>query len=168
MPVLQDCEWLGDAGLADRFFAALDPAGSMVAVVGFTMKRHRLSDGGLTACLIRGCTTPGAHQHAASWLISRACRALRRDGVRKIIAYSDVLAGERGVIYRAAGFKLAEMKAKTRFRVRPPGIRWHQHGLCYSDRWLRHGGRNWSHATARANGFKVERIPQRQRWERHL
>ncbi|WP_325692951.1 hypothetical protein [Paracoccus sp. (in: a-proteobacteria)] len=167
-PIIARYEWLGDVGMAERFFAAFTPAGEVMALVGFTLDRHRLADGGQTACLARGCTTPAAHRHAASWLIGRALRALRKEGVRRVIAYSDPLAGERGVIYAACGFRAVPVKVKALYRLRPPRVRWYEHHRCLSDRGLRRQGRDWSHDDARAAGWTVERIPQRVRWERDL
>lgn len=167
VPVLTRYEWLGDEGKADRFFASYTPDGRVMSVTGFTIAAHRLSDAGRTVALVRGCTTPAAHQHAPTWTIARALRVLRSEGAQRVIAYSDTLAGERGVIYSACGFQRVNAP-HDRWRVRPPGVKWHEHHKCHSDRWLRHGGRNWTVAQARAKGYRVERIPQRIRWERDL
>lgn len=166
VPILTEYEWLGDAGLCNRFWSGSDPQGRVMTVVGFVTHAHRLSDGGRTVLLARGCTTPAAHPHAASWAIGRAFRALKAEGVQRVIAYADPLAGERGVVYSAVGMRPADHRPKYRMRIRPPGVRWYEHDKCLSDRWLAHKG--WSTEQARAHGYKVERVPQRIRWEKWL
>ncbi|TCK99374.1 hypothetical protein BXY66_3876 [Shimia isoporae] len=167
VPVLEQYEWLGDAGRADRFFASFTPDGRVMAVVGFATRwhRHNSDDGTILWC--RGCTTPAAHKHAATWTAGRALKALKAEGAKRVIAYSDPLAGERGVVYSATGLTKAG-EPHNRFRVRPPKVKWHEHHLCHSDRWLRHGGRNWSVEQARSKGYRVERVPQRQLWAKDL
>jgi hypothetical protein len=59
----------------------------------------------LTICLARGACVHWAHPHAASHLISKACRlAAKEFGWRIFFAYSDPTAGEIGVVYQACNW----------------------------------------------------------------
>jgi hypothetical protein len=54
-------------------------------------------------CLARGACVHWAHPHAASHLISKACKlAAAEVGWQIFYAYADPTAGERGVVYQAA------------------------------------------------------------------
>ena len=56
-------------------------------------------------CLARGACVHWAHLHAASFLISKACRLARRDyGWRIFFAYADPSAGEIGTVYQACNW----------------------------------------------------------------
>jgi hypothetical protein len=58
-----------------------------------------------TTYLHRGACVHWAHEHAASFLISRACRYAYRDyGWQVFYAYSDPRAGEIGTIYQACNW----------------------------------------------------------------
>ena len=59
----------------------------------------------LTICLARGACVHWAHPHAASFLISRACKlAAKQFGWRVVFAYADPTAGEVGAVYQAANW----------------------------------------------------------------
>jgi hypothetical protein len=59
----------------------------------------------LAVCLARGACVHWAHRHAASFLISRACKlAHRQFGWRVFYAYADPMAGEIGTVYQAANW----------------------------------------------------------------
>jgi hypothetical protein len=77
--VIKRFEWLGTIGRARLFFGLHAPDGQLLGVVGFG---HGAHDGGRCGALVleRGCTLPQAPPHAASFLIGRALRALRKSG----------------------------------------------------------------------------------------
>ena len=127
-------------------------------MVGFGHGPHAA---GGCAVLERGATRRRAPHNAASYLIARALRHGRRelglaDGQGVL---SDPRFGERGVVYKAVGFRRC-----------PPSK--HQGGSyryalvdgdrMLSDRaiYLRHG----SHAGARAAGATIVRVPARTAW----
>ena len=59
----------------------------------------------LTICLARGACVHWAHPHAASFLISRACKLAHAEfGWKVFYAYSDPTAGELGVVYQACNW----------------------------------------------------------------
>jgi hypothetical protein len=59
-----------------------------------------------TICLARGACVPHAPKNAASFLVRHACRLMHEQhGYKVFFAYSDPEAGERGIIYRAVGWK---------------------------------------------------------------
>ena len=56
-------------------------------------------------CLERGACVHWAHPHAASFLISRACKlAYQEQGHQIFYAYSDAEAGEIGTVYQACNW----------------------------------------------------------------
>ena len=88
------------------------PSGELVGVVVFAYgpapesadlcgPEHR----DLTVCLSRGACVHWAHPHAASFLISRACKlAAEQFGWRIFFAYADPMAGEYGAVYQACNW----------------------------------------------------------------
>jgi hypothetical protein len=59
-----------------------------------------------TIALLRGACVHWAHPHAASYLISRACRlAAAEFGWRVLYAYADRAAGEVGIVYQACNWR---------------------------------------------------------------
>jgi hypothetical protein len=59
----------------------------------------------LTVCLARGACVHWGHPHAASFLISRACKlAHEQFGWRIFYAYADPMAGEIGTVYQACNW----------------------------------------------------------------
>ena len=59
----------------------------------------------LAVCLARGACVHWAHPHAASFLISRACKlAHRNHGWKIFFAYADPRAGEIGAVYQACNW----------------------------------------------------------------
>lgn len=90
----------------------------------------------LAVCVERGVCVHHAHEHAGSFLLSRACRlAAEQHGWRAFYAYSDPLAGEVGTIYQACNWLYlgaghnASSSAEWQY-ISPEGKR-------YSDRTLR-------------------------------
>jgi hypothetical protein len=84
--------------LAGAVVFALGPAPESADLCG---PEHR----DRTICLARGACVHWAHQHAASFLVTRACRLAHTEfGWKVFYAYSDPVADERGVIYRACNW----------------------------------------------------------------
>ena len=106
-------EWLGSMPTGTRACYGLRaPSGELAGVAVFAAGpvpesgdicgRERRD---LTICLARGACVHWAHAHAASFLISRACKLASRDhGWRIFFAYSDPTAGEIGTIYQACNW----------------------------------------------------------------
>jgi hypothetical protein len=154
--VIRRFEWLGSTGCARIFYGLRDREGELLAVRRFGHGAHGASRGGALV-LERGCTLPHAPPHAASHLIGRALRALRKAGWRAFKAFSDPMAGETGGLYRALGWR--------------PGVNRHgkwryalvERGKVRSDRaiYRRYG----SHAAAREPGAIHRAGPARVAWE---
>jgi hypothetical protein len=111
--IILEYEWLGtmpQIGLA--YYGLETPEGELVGVVCFGMgsgtnarnvcgEEYR----DVTICLERGACVHWAHQHAGSFLVSRACKQAKRDhGWKVFYAYSDETAGEIGTIYQACNW----------------------------------------------------------------
>ena len=107
-------EWLGSMPPGARACYGLkDPDGELVGVVVFGPPpspesrdlcgpQHRE----LTICLARGACVHWAHPHAASFMISRACKlAAAEFGWRVFYAYADPMAGEIGTVYQACNWR---------------------------------------------------------------
>ena len=158
--VIKRFEWLGTVGRARVFFGLHAPDGELLGVVGFG---HGAHDGGRCGALVleRGCTLPHAPPNAASFLIGRALRALRKSGWERFKAYSDPSAGETGATYRAAGFKLCAPSKHGRWPWRYALV---VAGRRLSDRAIYR--RFGSHAAARSAGALIVKVPTRQAWER--
>jgi hypothetical protein len=158
--VIKRFEWLGTIGRARLFFGLHAPDGELLGVVGFGPGAH---DGGRCGALVleRGCTLPHAPPNAASFLIGRALRALRKLGWERFKAYSDPSTGETGATYRAAGFKPCAPSKHGRWPWRYALV---VAGRRLSDRAIYR--RFGSHAAARAAGALIVKVPTRQAWER--
>lgn len=109
-------------------------------------------------CLQRGACAPWAPRNTASKLIRRAMRLLPQR-YKVVTALSDVTLGERGAIYRAAGFHSVGVMATGGRRVL----------VRYRGKWLseRSARRHFGTASARQLaklGFKVETVPRRARY----
>jgi hypothetical protein len=121
--IIHRYEWLATMGAASVCYGLETSAGELAGVVVFHKRALSTSDcekarghsnsfklfkeptpewlqrGGY---LIRGACVHWAHPHAGSFLISRACKAASEAyGWHVFFAYSDPMAGERGIIYRA-------------------------------------------------------------------
>ena len=104
-------EWLGTVGRGIEAFYGLRLHGELVGACAFGRMGGQVGNicgpelAEQTVCLHRGCCTYFAPDLAASFLISHACRQARLDHKWRIyFAYSDAAAGERGVVYKAAGW----------------------------------------------------------------
>jgi hypothetical protein len=102
---------------------------------------------GKAIALLRGACAHWAHPHAASFLISRACRQAHRDfGWKLFYAYADSAAGEVGVVYQACswlylGAGAGRRNAQGRWRF------FDRHRRTWlSDRSLRRRGFSETHA----------------------
>ena len=62
--------------------------------------------------LHRGASTWWAHEHAASFLLGRSLRLLKRDGWGAVVAFSDPQAGEIGTVYQASNWRYCGLTAK--------------------------------------------------------
>jgi hypothetical protein len=107
-------EWLGAMPPGARACYGLKtPDGELVGVVVFGPPpspesrdlcgpEHR----DLTICLARGACVHWAHPHAASFMISRACKLAHQEhGWSVFFAYSDPMAGEIGTVYQACNWR---------------------------------------------------------------
>ena len=106
-------EWLGTMPTVTRACYGLrTPEGELAGVAVFAAgpapesgdlcgQEHR----DRAICLARGACVHWAHPHAASHLISKACRlAAEEFGWRIFFAYSDPTAGEIGTVYQACNW----------------------------------------------------------------
>lgn len=111
--IIHRYEWLGTMpAVSKAFYGLITPDLEIAGVVVFgagpgsksndvcgTAYRNR------TIALERGACVHWAHQHAGSFLISRACRlAYEQYGWQVFYAYADRMAGEIGTIYQACNW----------------------------------------------------------------
>ena len=111
-----------------------------------------------TIALLRGVTLPWAPRNCSSKLIRRAMDLLSAASYTRVIAFSDSTLGERGVIYRAAGFQpIGASRGGRRVQV-------HFQGRVLSERGARRLFGTSSAPKLAALGLKVETVPRRLRW----
>ena len=149
-------EWLGTIGNARIFFSLRAPGGDLLAVVGFGHGPHAGGQGGALV-LERGLTLLHAPANAATHLIGRALRLLRKMGWRAFRPYTDPAAGETGSIYRALGWRPVVTRHGKPWRYALI-----EAGRALSDRAIYR--RFGSHAAARAGGAQIIRAPARIAW----
>jgi hypothetical protein len=138
--------FIGDALAAAVVFGP-DPAGNL----------WRRFDGQIIA-LLRGACAPWAPHNAGSKLIRGAMRLLP-SRYKIVTAFSDATLGERGAIYRAAGFFAAGVMSAGGRRVL---VRYR--GKLLSERSARRRfGTSSARQLARL-GFQVETVPRRSRY----
>jgi hypothetical protein len=147
-------ELLGTCGNAALWFGLRGPDDRILSLVGFG---HGANASGADADIVleRGYTRRRAPHNAASYLISRALRwGVRHLGWRRIKAYSDPRLGERGLVYKAAGFRACppSKHGKSRYALVENGRLWSDRAI-----YRRHG----THAAARANCGTIIRVPER-------
>ena len=111
--IILNYEWLGTMPAAPlAYYGLVGPHQEELGVVSFGHGSGTLAK---TLCgpdwvdrsivLERGACVHFAHEHAASFLISRACKLVAEDfGMRVITAYSDPEAGEIGTVYQACNW----------------------------------------------------------------
>lgn len=132
-------EWLGTMPMAPvAQYGLIGPNGEPLGVVVFGLgsgSKARDVCGEAwrdrTIVLERGACVHYAHEHAGSFLISRAVKMMSRDrGFSVFLAYSDSAAGEIGTIYQACGWHYLGSsngrKGNFRYEGRPVG----------ADRWM--------------------------------
>jgi hypothetical protein len=148
-------EFLGTVGRAALFIGLRAPDGRVLSLVGFGTGPHAA---GGDAVLERGMTRRRAPRNSGSYLLSRALRwGVRHLGWRSVKAYTDPRFGERGLVYRAAGFQPWPSSHVGGRYALVEGAR------TLSDRAIFR--RFGSHAAARAAGATIVRLPARQAWE---
>jgi hypothetical protein len=145
------------SGLAYGLFIDDALAGAVVFGPDPASNIWRRFDGQITA-LLRGACAPSAPRNAGSKLIRGAMRLLPPQ-YKIVTAFSDGTLGERGVIYRAAGFFSAGVMCAGGRRVL----------LRYAGKMLseRSARRRFGTSSARQLarlGFKVETVPRRARY----
>jgi hypothetical protein len=116
-------------------------------------------DGEIIA-LLRGACAPWAPRNAGSKLVRGAMRLLPPQ-YKVVTAFSDATLGERGVIYKAAGFTAAGVMSK-KWRTRRVLIRYR--GKMLSERSARRRFGTSSVRRLAKLGFKVETVPRRSRY----
>jgi hypothetical protein len=110
-----------------------------------------------TLALLRGVTLPWAPRNCGSKLI-RGAMAMLPSSYSKVVAFADATLGERGIIYRAAGFEpLGASRGSRRILV-------HHQGRVLSERTARRRFGTISAPRLAALGLKVETVPRRSRW----
>jgi hypothetical protein len=111
-PVILDYEWLGTMGTTryavglffDDYLAGVACFGS---TAGSNVPRSvcGIEHADKVMTLVRGTCVHWAPEHAASYLINKACELMaQRHGRNIFVAYSDVEAGEIGTVYQASGW----------------------------------------------------------------
>jgi hypothetical protein len=107
--------------------------------------------------LLRGASLPWAPRNCGSKLVRASMRLLPPQFTR-VVAFSDPTHGERGVIYRAAGFtEIGPSLGGRRVFV-------HHQGKVLSDRSARRVFGTSSAPRLAAMGLRVETTPRRTRW----
>jgi hypothetical protein len=157
-------EPLRSMGRCSVFFGLRAPDGRLLGAVGFSNQGpHAATRADGTVNLGRGFCLPEAGANAGSFLIGRAIRWGRRWlGWRRVIAFSDPRFGERGGVYRGAGFvPSAPSKHGKAFRY---GLI--ENGRVLSDRAIQR--KFGSHKAAREADAIIVTIPARVRWEREI
>lgn len=106
--VILKFEWLGNMGTTERAFG-LFLRGELAGVTCFgkTAGTHTFASVAgkkwekYVTILCRGACVHWAHEHAGSFLITRACQLMTKEGIHIFVAYSDTDAGEIGTIYQS-------------------------------------------------------------------
>jgi hypothetical protein len=176
-PLILQYEYLGTTGSA-KIFYGLFFGPYLGCVVGFgSTAGTRVA---ASVCgedyadkvieLVRGCRTPWAHEHSATYLISRAAKDLAERGKNIIIAYSDPAGGERGVIYKAANFLPFGETGKSEKFVTPDGKVHDGRAVSGMTRDRRGGDlrykrtRKQQKAILEAQGCKFEKGTKKRKW----
>jgi hypothetical protein len=124
-------EWLSSMPAAPRACYGLkDPSGELIGVAAFAAgpapesgdicgREHRDD----AVCLARGACVHWAHPHAASFLISRACKlASKQFGWKIFYAYADPRAGEIGTGLSSLQPALSRQRRRTQQGPWPPTV----------------------------------------------
>lgn len=128
--VISKYEWLGTMGRTIHFVGLFSPCRELegVACFGYGPQGDiRRVIGEPAWCLERGACVHWAPPNAASYLISRACKLVRRlTKVDIFYAYGDPMAGEYGAVYQACNWAYLGQGIKngkeriSRLSVLPP------------------------------------------------
>jgi len=105
-------EWLGNMGTADYYFGlyfgehlagavCFGRTGGTQSAASVCGKEYAR----MVKTLNRGACVHWAHEHSASFLITRACKLMTEKGFHIFVAYSDPEAGEVGTVYQACGWR---------------------------------------------------------------
>ncbi len=126
--IILDYEWLGNMGTTE-FAYGIFWEDSLAGTVCFgrtggtrvysSVCGPQYTQHAITLC--RGACVHWAHPHAASKLISSACRAMVEHGYNIFIAYSDPDAGEIGTVYQACNWIYCGMTSATEKFETPSG-----------------------------------------------
>lgn len=109
--VILQYEWLGNMGTTIRAFglffdgelAGVECFGKTAGTnVNQSVCGPEYADRVMTLC--RGACVSWAHPHSATFLITRACRLMAKEGKNIFVAYSDTDAGEIGTVYQACNW----------------------------------------------------------------
>ena len=109
-PFILEYEWLGNMGTTEHAIGLFcDEALAGVACFGRTGGTHtNQAVGGdyadMVTSLVRGACAHWADPHAASFLISRACKLMGNYGRHIFVAYADTEAGEIGTVYQSCNW----------------------------------------------------------------
>ena len=111
-PLVERHEWLGALNTVPiAIYGLLAPSGELLDVASFGMPNGTASRNlcgpqwrDRVIALERGCCAAWAAPNAASYLISRAVKAVGALGYAVVVAYADPAAGELGVVYQACGW----------------------------------------------------------------
>lgn len=123
--------------------------------------------------LVRGAHD-GSHPHAASYLISHACREMAKKGKCVFVAYSDERAGEIGTVYQASSWLYTGKTATPTMYRAPDGTLADSRmvsALCRDRRGCEQNGKPNYHmpraqmkAILEERGYKVERGESKHRY----
>lgn len=131
--IIRKYEWLGTLGKPVACYGLIDPDGEVIGVASFGRPVGTNSAQFLGAeyedkiiLLERGACVHWAHPHAASFMITRACKQAAKDyGWKAFIAYSDTTAGEIGTVYQASNWSYLGQnvgRRGKRYLLRPPWV----------------------------------------------
>ncbi|WP_157976476.1 hypothetical protein [Parahaliea mediterranea] len=148
--LIRQYEWLGNPGKPQATYGLVDGAGELLGVSSFGKPLHTHSshvcgkrNADKVILLERGACVHWAHEHAASYLIARACkRAAAEHGWRVFLAYADPMAGEIGTVYQATNWLYLGQnlgRSSARYLLRPPWVEPGDVANYLSERILRHG-----------------------------
>jgi len=170
-PIIQRYEWLGTIGRAVAAYGLHTTDGELIGVALFG--RPGSPEAGdlcgpdyrdRAICLERGACVHWAHPHAASFLISRACKLAAADhGWRIFYAYADPSAGELGTVYQACNWLYLGQNVGRRAGSGMRNIVIDPNGREYSTRGLRHRGwkiediKHWP-------GWRIEKRPAKRKY----
>ena len=121
-------EWLGNMGTTE-YAIGLYCSNALAGVACFgrtggTNVYKALAGIEAARCisLVRGACAHWAHPHAASFLISGACKLMGRHGYNIFVAYADSLAGEIGTVYQACNWIYTGQTSPSHQMITPDGL----------------------------------------------